>query len=514
MTKSKTASFVLELPLVVDSRQEAVLLARLEAGRQVYNACLGQALKRREHLLYSRAYQTAQAMQPGPARTKAFGAALKAVGFHEYAVHEYAVQFGHSWLGEHLDSLTVQKLASRAFDAVQKYHFGQRGRPRFKSYNQLDSVEGKTNRSGLRWYVESETVGYVWWLGLRLEPMLDAADEVVQHGLAAPVKYVGLVRRKVAGHNRFYVQLVCKGVPFHKGDHLLGEGTVGLDLGPSSIAVVGQDKALLAQFCAELEPRQVEIRRLQRKLDRQRRANNPDNFNADGTIKKGNKTWRKSGRQQQTAHKLAEVQRKAAAYRRSLHGQLVNRVLAMGNDIRLEKVSYRAFQRQFGRSVGFRGPGMFVTLLKQKAASAAATVTEFSTHNTRLSQTCHQCGKVEKKPLSERWHRCECGVVAQRDLYSAFLAQYVEHHRLNADQAKLAWSGQDTVLQAALSDAPAQLANGRAWPASFGLGRKQSQSPGKAGRQAAKAFGGAGQVSSAQREAAHRPELPGFSRGD
>ena len=138
MTKSKTASFVLELPLVVDSRQEAVLLARLEAGRQVYNACLGQALKRREHLLYSRAYQTAQAMQPGPARTKAFGAALKAVGFHEYAVHEYAVQFGHSWLGEHLDSLTVQKLASRAFDAVQKYQgpapvqelqpAGQRGR--------------------------------------------------------------------------------------------------------------------------------------------------------------------------------------------------------------------------------------------------------------------------------------------------------------------------------------------------------------------------------------------------
>jgi transposase len=322
------------------------------------------------------------------------------------------------------------------------------------------------------------------------------------------------VRRKINGANRFYAQLVCQGVPFHKAKHLLGEGTVGLDLGPSSIAVVGQGKALLAQFCAELEPHQVEIRRLQRQLDRQRRANNPDNFNADGTIKQGKKTWHQSRRQQQTAQKLAEVQRQQAAYRRSLHGQLVNRVLAMGNDIRLEKVSYRAFQKQFGGSVGFRGPGTFVTLLKQKAASAAARVTEFSTYHTRLSQTCHQCGTVEKKALSQRWHRCECGVEAQRDLYSAFLAQHVEDNRLNADRAKLAWSGQDTVLRAALSDAQAQLANGRALPASFGLSRKQSQSPGKAGRQAAKTFGVAGQASSAEREAAHRPEPPGFSRGE
>ena len=73
-------------------------------------------------------------------------------------------------------------------------------------------------------------------------------------------------------------------------------------------------------------------------------------------------------------------------------------------------------------------------------------------------------------------------MVAQRDLYSAFLAQCVEDGRLDADLAGEAWSnGADSLLQAALSQIE-QPANGRPAlrrvPASFGLsGRRQSRSP-------------------------------------
>src|SRR5579859_7864715 len=161
--KTKTPNFITEIPLVVDDQQESILLSRLEAARQVYNACLGEVLKRREALLHSQAYQTVRNMTAGKARTQAFGHAQRAVGFDEYALHDYAGQFGHSWLGKHLDSLTVQKLASRAFDAVQQYHFGKRGRPRFKGLNQLDSVEGKTNSSGIRWVVGESGSGWVEW---------------------------------------------------------------------------------------------------------------------------------------------------------------------------------------------------------------------------------------------------------------------------------------------------------------------------------------------------------------
>jgi putative transposase len=482
MGRAKTPSFVTELPLQVSPAQERTLLVRLDAARQVYNACLGESLKRLDLLRQSKAYQAARKMPRGRKRShqakeraRAFGKANAAVGFREYDLHAYAAQFNHSWIGEHLDINTIQTLATRAFKAVQQYAFGRRGRPRFKGRNQMDSVEGKSNAFGIRWRDD-----HIEWLKLHLQTVIDLDDPVIAHGLNSRVKFARIVRRKLNGRNRFYVQLVCEGEPYHKPEHEVGEGVVGLDIGPSTIAVVGPDGAFLGQFCAELEDRQAEIHHLQRKLDRQRRANNPDNYNPNGTIKRGPKRWCRSARQRRTETKLAELHRKQAAHRESLHGQMVHRILRMGDVIQMEKLSYRAFQRCFGRSVGMRAPGKFVEHLKRKAESAGAEVIEFSTRTTRLSQVCHGCGTVEKKSLSQRWHECDCGVKAQRDLYSAFLAMCVEDDRLNAAHAQTAWPGADALLQAALSDAQerAQPANGRPVPSSFGFGQRQSRLPG------------------------------------
>ena len=270
-------------------------MVRLNAARQVYNACLGESLKRLALLRQSRLYQAAKAMHRSKARSLAFRDANAAVGFREYDLHAYAKQFNHSWLGAHLDINMIQKLATRAFKAVQQYAFGRRGRPRFKGYNQMDSVEGKSNASGIRWREDR-----IAWLGLKLRAIIDEDDPVIRHGLESRVKFVRIIRRKVGGRNRFYAQLVCEGDPYQKPRNQLGQGIVGLDLGPSTVAVVNESDALLVQFCAELESCQAEIRRLQRKLDRQRRANNPENYAPDGTIRRGPKRWRKSKRQQRT----------------------------------------------------------------------------------------------------------------------------------------------------------------------------------------------------------------------
>lgn len=494
MAKAKTESFVTEIPLRASSSEEKCVLARLEVARQVYNACLGEALRRFRLLHQSKAYQAARKMPRGPkgskqgqARARAFRKANTAVSFREYDLHAYAAQFNHCWTGEHLDIHVIQKLASRAFQAVQQYAFGKRGRPRFKGRNQMDTVEGKSNASGIRW-----RDGCVEWLGLKLQSIIDPADPVVAHGLGRRIKHVRLVRRKINGRNRFYVQLICEGRPYQKERNRPGEGVVGLDIGPSTVAVVGEREAFLVQFCAELNPKWQEIRRLQRQIDRQRRANNPLNYNPDGTIKPGPKVWVKSARQRKREAKLAELYRKMAALRKSLHGRLLNRVLRMGDTYKLEKLSYRAFQRCYGRSVGMRAPGMFVERLRRKAESAGAEVIEFPTRTTRLSQVCHNCETVEKKPLSQRWHVCDCGIVAQRDLYSAFLASCVEGDRLDAGRAQAQWPGVDMLLQAALSQAchfwQAQPMNGRRPPSSLGItGQSLNRSPVEAGKKAVEA---------------------------
>ena len=488
MGRAGTPSFITELPLRITPAQERVLLVRLEAARQVYNACLGEALRRLALLRQSRAYRKARSLPrrekgspEAKARALAFREAAAAAGFSEYALHRWATCFRGTWLRQHLDSNTVQKLATRAFLAVREHALGRRGRPRFKGRNQFDSVEGKSNKSGIRW-----RDGRVEWSGLELEAIIDDRDPVVQHGLGCRVKYVRLVRRKIGQKNRFYAQLVCEGRPLRKERNCTGRGVVGLDIGPSTVAIVTPEAghASLQLFCTGLEPRQREIRRLQRKIDRQRRANNPQNYNPDGTVKKGARSWRRSARQKRVEAKLAELHRKQAAHRRSLHGQLANSILRLGDVVRLEKLSYRALQQSFGRSVGMRAPGKLVELLKRKAESAGASVEEFPATANRLSQVCHNCGSVVAKPLSCRWHVCECGVRAQRDLYSAFLASCVEGGRLDAGRARELWPGVDALLQAASSLAKQPASSGH-MPASFGLWPESEPVAWKAGANAA-----------------------------
>jgi len=481
MGKSKTPTFILKLALETSPHDESALDARFEAARQLYNACLDEAKRRLNLLRQSKDFQRACKMpktingKQNKERTEAFKTLNTKFDFSEYSIIIYATTIRKSWINNHIDSSTAQKLASRAFKAVQKVAFGQAKRVRFKGKNQLKSVEGATNKSGIR-YIEKTS--HVLWKGLKLKCIIDPNDKVVIHGLSHRVKYCRIIKRIFNGKSRFFVQLALEGEPLQK--FKAPDGIVGLDIGPSTIAVVTDKQTSLERFCDELSNKQKEIRRLQRKLDRQRRANNPQNYNPDETIKPGKKkgheslTWHESTRYKKTKRKLAEIQRKLAAHRKTLHGNLANRILKQGKHVKTEKLSYKAFQKNFGKSVKNRAPGTFMEILRRKAENAGGSVDEFSTKTTKLSQYCHKCGEYTKKPLSQRWHTC-CNLNIQRDIYSAFLAgSVVENkavgsmHCLDTTNVIERWRSTEAVLQRAVSHLH-QVANGRQLPSSFGL---------------------------------------------
>lgn len=444
--RERTDCFVCELPLAVFQQQEVVLLTRLEAGRQLYNACLGEAMRRLHLVKQSKDYNIARSLKiKNPQRKVLFKRARERWGFSDYEVQAYATRIRHSWIGEHIDAHTAQKLATRAYLAAEKVMYGSAKHVRFKGKNQMDSLEGKSNAAGIRWRNDA-----VEWSAIKLPAVIKDYDPVVIHGLSSRVKYVRLVRRKRSGKNLFYAQLVCEGKAFQKPKNKLGRGDVGIDIGPSTIAVVGNELAQLEQFASELKFQDKQIRKMQRRLDRSRRANNPGNYNTTSTIKKGFKKWNNSKTYLKTRDAKANLERKLAGHRKSLHGRMVNLILAQGNVFKLEKLSYKAFQKLFGKSVGKRAPGMFVAHLKRKAENAGGKVVEFPTYSTKLSQTC-QCGRVEKKKLSQRVHDCVCGVQAQRDLYSAFLAQHIEPDTnvLQVNQLLSSWESAELRLWAA-----------------------------------------------------------------
>ncbi|MBU6994064.1 hypothetical protein [Ferrovum myxofaciens] len=46
MKRTATPTFVLSIPLVVKPGEDRILIGRMEAGRRLYNATLGEALRR------------------------------------------------------------------------------------------------------------------------------------------------------------------------------------------------------------------------------------------------------------------------------------------------------------------------------------------------------------------------------------------------------------------------------------------------------------------------------------
>jgi hypothetical protein len=204
-------------------------------------------------------------------------------------------------------------------------------------------------------------------------------------------------------------------------------------------------------------------------MDRSRRYTNPENYNKDGTIYKCAK-WHQSQRYKILKNKYSEMKRKTASTRKKMHGEYVNQILSMGNIIKLEKLSYKGFQKNYGKSVGFRSPGTFVKILKRKVEGTGGRVEEFSTYKTKLSQTCI-CNKIYKKKLSQRWHSCTCGAYAQRDLFSAYLAQFVEDNNLDTSRGLNSWAAAELLLERAVSRCDEQ-ASGKHRLSSFGLQRQ------------------------------------------
>jgi hypothetical protein len=84
-------------------------------------------------------------------------------------------------------------------------------------------------------------------------------------------------------------------------------------------------------------------------MDRQRRANNPEPFDALARIKKRGKQrlrWKYSKRYLATRRRKATRERRLAAHRESLHDRLVHEIVAIGNTVVNEQISYRARPQQ------------------------------------------------------------------------------------------------------------------------------------------------------------------------
>ena len=103
------------------------LPAHFETARCLYNALLGEALKRLRRMRADPAWQASRAIPKAQKQERqvAFSQLRQAYGFSEYALHDFAKEANCTWISDHINSMMAQTLATRAYRAVNRVCLGQ-----------------------------------------------------------------------------------------------------------------------------------------------------------------------------------------------------------------------------------------------------------------------------------------------------------------------------------------------------------------------------------------------------
>jgi len=445
MAKQEKKCFILQFKLKTELWQEDVIDNRLEAGRKIYNSLVAKSLNRLKELKKTRYYRDLlESLNQNKTHDKPIWDEInrlrKEAGLTEYGLSNMVTPIRQHFKKQ-INTHIAQALSKRLWKSFEKLFYGDGKRIYFKKYGQLNSLEGKSNATGIVFRQETRILD---WSGLKIPVQIDESNPYELEALEHQIAYCRIVRQYIRSKKKYYLQIVFKGekpVKRRKSDgsfvHVLGVGEVGIDIGTSTVAYASERSVRIVELADRAQGHEREKRLLQRKLDRSKRISNPDNFNEDGTVKKGSHRWIKSNRYSKTLLELKEVQRKQAAVRKLQHEILANELLKQGDTFYVETMNFKGLQRRakktekndkgkfkrkkrFGKSLANRAPAMFLEILGRKLKYFGRQLIEIDTFSAKASQFNHVDESYKKKKLSERWNLIN-GVRVQRDMYSAFL---------------------------------------------------------------------------------------------
>lgn len=472
MKKDKTnttPSFVLTLPLDVDQDSQERLNADFFSFWRIYNGLVSISTKKWHQLRKTRRYKAlsfaiSKAKKGSPERKALYAQRnqlLKEAGFSRTGFDEIvkplAKHFG-------VNSAIAQTVAERVWKAWNDFFFGKGKEVHYRRFDAFYSFRGKSNVTGIM--CREQNGGFVLQYKDCVIPIIlrnanTNTGWYQREALKNRIKYCAILRQWVKNKWKYYVQVILEGQPPIKVDengvlkHPIGSGNVGLDIGTQTLAVSASDycdlKVLAPSALAQAKSLVNEISKIQRAMDRSRRATNAKYFNEDGTIKrlrskhghKQRREWAYSQNYFKLRSRYRDLNRRHAAIRKQEHYALANELLEYGDTFFIEDMNYKALQKKskdtkvntktgrsrsknrFGKSLSRCAPAAFVSILKQKVERLGGKLTKVNTFETKASQFDHTDDSYTKKKLSQRFAKLSDGTVVQRDLYSAFLLAHL-----------------------------------------------------------------------------------------
>ena len=454
MKKTSSPSFVLELEISFSDRllQERLpgspqcpgptfIDKKIKLANSIYNALLDESIKRLNKLQHDLTYKEtvkayAVALKEENRRDiKAIGKKIGEIkgcyGYTEFSMHEYAAKVKH-YFNNKLGIDECQKLASRAFIAIEKVRKGEAKKVHFHHWYDDAAIEGKSYNSMIK-YCGNYCIQM--GKGNRFPLILKRKDGYAREALDHRIKYVRVVRKTIRGRKRYFAQIVLEGIPPRKKTLQYGacDSKIGLDEGTSTIAIVSQTEVSLLELAPDVAIEERELRRLNRAIDRSKRVNNPQNYNDDETMKKGKLKWYKSKNCIKLESRRKELYRRSAWKRKCTHNKLANHIVSLGTDIRVEDMRIQSLakrarttkinppngriksKKRYGKVITSRAPAMLISAVDRKLGYIGLRVKKIDTRRVKASQYDHKADLFRKKCISDRWHIFDDGTRIQRE---------------------------------------------------------------------------------------------------
>ena len=460
--ENKNGCCILQRRLKPEPWQVDVIETRFRILEHLKNSLTAYELRKLKNLERTREYRAIlEALKTADEKTKKNlykkrQKMLTDAGFSEFRFKDDITPMQKHFV-EHISTHVAHRAASEVWRAFDKFLFGSGKTVHFVRRGTLKSAANQ--KAGTSMAMKN---GYFEWNGGRSSNTISLKVRIAKpetyyekEMLQKKAKYFRIVRKWGKTGYKYYLQITLEGQPVLKPRAIANGKKVGIDIGPSSIAIVSDKKVELRQLADHVQNTYDEKCLLQRSMDRSRRNLNTQNYNEDGTIRRGIRLeWKLSKHYMEMRGKVRMLERKNADIRKYQHTCLANEILSLGTNVYIEQMSFKGLQRKakettyredgrpkrkkrFGKSIANRAPAMFVEILNKKLETIVGVeLNKVDTFQFKASQYDHTNGSYKKKLLKERWAQLSNGDRIQRDLYSAFLLMNSNNDMNSADVDK------------------------------------------------------------------------------
>ena len=251
------------------------------------------------------------------------------------------------------------------------------GFPRYKGQNRYDSITYPQFSNGCRLDEKGLRLGKIGCL------------RIVQHRPFAGTPKSCTITRTATG--KWFASISCD--MGDAPDKVDAGPAIGIDVGLNSFAVTSDGEHIDNPRFFRKEEKA--LAKAQRKWDKVKKTKSPQREKCRKTV--------------------ARVHERIRNKRHNFVHQEARKMVNRYGFIAAEKLDVQDMQqnRRLSKSIGDAAWSMFRHCLQYKAEEAGIGFKAVTPKYT--SQTCSGCGIVKKKPLSQRWHECACGVSLDRD---------------------------------------------------------------------------------------------------